>query len=81
MLTPPEIRASDDDEGIGMVVAETVNLKTLAFALQRQIGYGPDHLRFALFTEDGWLHGEVSGTSPRAARSGRSSSAKRTKSC
>ena len=62
VLIPPEIRASDDDDGIGMVVAESVNLKTLAFALQRQIGLGPDHLRFALFTEDSWLHGEVSGT-------------------
>ncbi len=56
----PEIRSSSD-EGIGMVLAESANLKPLAFALQRQMGYNPDHLRFALFLQNGTLRGVVSG--------------------
>ena len=44
-----------------MVLAEAANLKPLAFALQHQIGYRPDHLRFALFTQSGALRGVVSG--------------------
>jgi hypothetical protein len=60
VVNPPEIR-STNDEGIGMVLADSANVKPLAFALQRQIGYNPDHLRFALFTQDNALHAVVSG--------------------
>ena len=60
VVSPPEIRSSDD-QGVGMVLAEAANVKPLAFALQHQIGYNPDHLRFALFTQDGALRGLVSG--------------------
>ena len=60
VATAPEIRTSAD-EGIGMVLAESANLKPLAFALQRQMGYNPDSLRFALFLQDGALRGVVAG--------------------
>ena len=56
----PEIRPSRD-QGIGMTVAELVEVKPLAFALQRQFGISPDRLRFSLFTENGSLRGVVSG--------------------
>ena len=58
----PEIRSSQA-QGIGMTLAEAVNVKPLAFALQRQFGIIPDDLRFALFMEGGSLHGVVSGLS------------------
>jgi tetratricopeptide (TPR) repeat protein len=60
VVNPPEIRSSRD-EGIGMTLAEAASVKSLAFALQRQIGYSPDRLRFALFMEGGALRGVVSG--------------------
>ena len=68
MVNTPEIR-STKAEGIGMVLAESANLKPLAFALQRQIGYNPDRLRLALFrqedgsfrTQEGALRAVVSG--------------------
>jgi len=60
MVNTPEIR-STSAEGIGMVLAASVNLKPLAFALQRQMGYNPDRLRLALFRQDTALHGVVSG--------------------
>lgn len=56
----PEIRSSRD-VGIGMTLADSVNVKPLAYALQRQFGITPDRLRFALFTENGSLRGVVSG--------------------
>ena len=60
VVNPTELRAGRDG-GIGMTVAEAVNVKSLAFALQRQLGYEPDRLRFGMFLEDGKLRGMVSG--------------------
>jgi Tfp pilus assembly protein PilF len=63
----PEIRSSSS-EGIGMVLADSANLRPLAFALQQQMGYNPDHLRFALFMQDGALRGVVSGDGRAAGK-------------
>ncbi len=60
MVNAPEIRSSHD-EGIGMTLADSVNVKPLAFALQRQFGYNPDQLRLSLFIENESLRGVVSG--------------------
>ena len=62
MVNTPEIRPTSA-EGIGMVLAGSVNLKPLAFSLQRQMGYNPDRLRFALFRQEGEMRGVVSGYS------------------
>ncbi len=60
MVNAPEIRSSHD-EGIGMTLANSVNVKPLAFALQRQFGYNPDRLRLSLFMENDTLRAVVSG--------------------
>jgi tetratricopeptide (TPR) repeat protein len=62
IVNPPEIRSSAD-EGLGMAIAEALNVQNVAFALQRQMGYRPDKLRFALFVQNGKLEGLVNGHS------------------
>ncbi|HEV2301155.1 MAG TPA: hypothetical protein VGR91_06240 [Stellaceae bacterium] len=62
VVNPPEIR-STRDEGLGMAIAEALNVQNVAFAVQQQMGYRPDKLRFALFTQNGKLSGLVNGHS------------------
>jgi Tfp pilus assembly protein PilF len=62
VVRPPEIRARDD-EGIGLAIAQAVGAEKVAFALQRQLGYKPDTIRFTLFNENGKLRGLVHGHS------------------
>lgn len=62
VVRPPEIRARDD-EGIGLALAQSVGAEKVAYALQRQLGYKPDTIRFTLFAEKGALRGLVHGHS------------------
>src|SRR6266568_583190 len=62
VVRPPEIR-SRVDQGLGMALAEAVHAEKIAFAVQREMGYNPDNVRFSLFVEDGGLHGLVAGRS------------------
>jgi len=63
-IARPEIR-SKREEGVGMALAQAVNAQNIAHALQRQLGYRPDTIRFTLFSQDGALRGLVSGQSQR----------------
>jgi hypothetical protein len=60
IVHPPEIRSSTD-KGIGMAVFEAFHAQNVAFALQRELGYHPDRIRFSLFVENGAMHGLVAG--------------------
>jgi Tfp pilus assembly protein PilF len=62
VVHPPEIR-SRHEQGLGMALAEAVNAQTVAFALQREMGYDPNNIRFALFIENGAMRGSVAGRS------------------
>jgi hypothetical protein len=62
IVRPQEIR-SRADRGLGMALFEAVHAQNVAFALQRELGYDPDRIRFALFVENGAMHGLVSGRS------------------
>src|SRR5437763_9155348 len=62
IVRPPEIR-SRVDQGLGMALFEAVHAQNVAFALQRELGYSPDRIRFALFVENGAMRGLVSGRS------------------
>ena len=62
IVRPQEIR-SRADRGLGMALFEAVHAQNVAFALQRELGYDPDRIRFALFTENGAMHGLVTGRS------------------
>ena len=62
VVRPPEIRSSRD-QGIGMALAEAFNFQKVAFALQADMGYKSDQLRFALYVENGGLRALVSGSS------------------
>lgn len=64
LIAHPEIR-SKREQGIGMAVAKAVNAQGIAYAVQRQLGYKPDTIRFTLFFQDGALRGFVSGESQR----------------
>jgi tetratricopeptide (TPR) repeat protein len=64
VVKAPEVRASSD-QGIGMALAEEVKLQSVAYAIQRQLGYDPDTLTLYLYQENGVLRGVVSGTSRR----------------
>lgn len=62
VVHPPELRSSRE-QGVGMAVAEAVNFRNVAFALQSEFGYHPDRLRFSLYLEGGALRGLVNGSS------------------
>jgi hypothetical protein len=62
VVHPPEIR-SRHEQGLGMALAEAVSAQTVAFALQREMGYDPDNIRFALFVENGTMRASVAGRS------------------
>ena len=62
IVRPQEIR-SRADRGLGMALFEAVHAQNVAFALQRELGYDPDRIRFALFIENGAMHGLVTGRS------------------
>jgi len=62
VVHPPEIR-SRVDQGLGMALFEAAHAQNIAFALQRQMGFNPDTVRFALFVENGALQALVAGRS------------------
>jgi len=62
VVQPIEIRASDE-QGIGMALAEAAGVQSVATALQGSIGFNPDRLRFALYTEGDQLRALISGSS------------------
>jgi tetratricopeptide (TPR) repeat protein len=62
IVRPPEIR-SRVDQGLGMALFEAVHAQNVAFALQRELGYSPDRIRFALFVENGAMRALVTGRS------------------
>src|SRR6266404_1291576 len=62
VVHPPEIR-SRLDRGLGMALAEAVHAQNVAFALQRELGYNPDTIRFSLYVENGAMRGLVAGRS------------------
>ena len=62
VVRPVEVRP-DSEQGVGMALAEAAGVESVAIALEDSIGYKPDRLRLALYTEDGKLHGLVSGSS------------------
>ena len=51
--------------GIGMALATAANLQSVVFALQKEIGYRPDQIRIALFTEDEKVKVLVTGSGNR----------------
>ena len=69
-IARPEIR-SRREQGVGMALAEAVNAQNLAYALQRQLGYKPDTIRFTLFLQDGAMRGYLSVQSQRVGNSDR----------
>jgi tetratricopeptide (TPR) repeat protein len=62
LVRPFEIRAASQP-GIGMALADAAGVRGVAYALQGEIGFHPDRLRFALYTEDGRMRALVSGQS------------------
>jgi tetratricopeptide (TPR) repeat protein len=61
VVRPIEIRPSSE-LGLGMALAKTAGVEGVARALEGSIGYRPDRLRFALYTEREQLRGLVSGS-------------------
>ena len=61
VVRPIEIRPASET-GLGMALAKTAGVEGVALALEGSIGYNPDRLRFALYTEGGRLRGLVSGS-------------------
>ncbi len=62
VVRPREIR-SRHERGLGMALAEAVHAQNVAFALQRELGYNPDNIRFSLYVENGALRALVAGRS------------------
>jgi tetratricopeptide (TPR) repeat protein len=61
VVRPIEIRPSSE-MGLGMALAETAGVQSVAIALEGSVGVKPDRLRFALYTEGDQLRGLVSGS-------------------
>jgi tetratricopeptide (TPR) repeat protein len=51
------------EQGVGMALAEAINARNVAYSLRHELGYRPDYIRLALFSEDGGVRGLVSGYS------------------
>jgi|HubBroStandDraft_6_1064221.scaffolds.fasta_scaffold28285_3 predicted Zn-dependent protease len=62
-LFPPFEARARREQGIGMALAEAINVRNVAYSLRYQLGYRPDYIRLALFSEDGGVRGLVSGYS------------------
>lgn len=60
---PPFEARARREQGIGMALAEAINARNVAYSLRYQLGYRPDYIRLALFSEDGGVRGLVSGYS------------------
>jgi tetratricopeptide (TPR) repeat protein len=52
ILSPPEIRAGSS-KGLGMALAETLRVQSVALALQTELGYQPEQIKLTLVGEDG----------------------------
>lgn len=61
ILTPPEVRA-DATKGVGMALAQTVNMGNVALALQAQFGYQPERIKLTLIGEADAIKMLVSGS-------------------
>lgn len=61
VVQPIEIRPSSE-VGIGMALAESAGVQSVATALQGSIGFNPDRVRFALYLDGDQLRGLVSGS-------------------
>jgi tetratricopeptide (TPR) repeat protein len=48
--------------GLGMAIATAANLQSIAYALQKRVGYRPDQIKIALFSEDGTAKVLVTGS-------------------
>jgi tetratricopeptide (TPR) repeat protein len=62
VVRPMEIR-SKEDQGLGLALAEAFNAQNVAHALQRQLGFNSDNIRFTLYVDHGELRGLVHGHS------------------
>jgi len=63
VLAAPVIRVGDNP-GVGMAIAEAVNMKSVALALQTQLGNQPEEMKLTLLAQDGKIRMLVSGASP-----------------
>src|SRR6266700_5946703 len=61
VLAAPEIRAGRN-QGVGLAIAETVHLQSVALALQAQLGYHPEQIKLTLLNEDGAIRMLVNGS-------------------
>ncbi len=62
VVRPLEIR-SREAQGVGLALAEAVGAQNVAYAVQRQLGFTSDSIRFTLFVDKGALRGLVHGHS------------------
>ena len=62
VVRPLEIR-SREAQGVGLALAEAFSAQNVAYAVQRQLGFTSDSIRFTLFVDKGALRGLVHGHS------------------
>jgi len=62
VIRPPEVVWSRN-EGVGVAVAQSLNLEKVAYALKSEFGFEPDRLRQSFYWEDGTLRALISGMS------------------
>lgn len=60
VVVPPEIK-SKRDVGVGQAIGSALKIDELARAIEADLGYTPDRLRLAMFTENGRLAAVISG--------------------
>jgi tetratricopeptide (TPR) repeat protein len=61
ILSPPEVRAGST-KGLGMALAETLRVQSVALALQTELGYQPEQIRLTLIGEDNAIRMLVNGS-------------------
>ena len=64
LMAKPKIELGKQG-GIGMAIATAANMQAVAYALQSKVGYQPEQIKVALFSEDGTIKVLVTGSGGR----------------
>ncbi len=66
VVEPPEITFSRY-HGVGMAVAEALEIDKVAFAVQTEFGFAPDQLRVEFYEDDGTIRALLSGVGEKVS--------------
>ena len=67
LMAKPKVQLGKQG-GIGMAIATAANMQSIAYALQSKVGYQPEQIKIAVFSEDGTVKALVTGSGGKRKR-------------